>query len=53
MPSFDDNPESKYNMVISEGFRNYQMYAFCPVPDREDDVCGFGHSIFDFDFAAN
>lgn len=29
------------------------MYAFCPVPDLKDDVCGFGHSVYDFNFYAS
>ena len=29
------------------------MYAFCPVPDLKEDICGFGHSIYDFNFYAD
>lgn len=29
------------------------MYAFCPVPDLHDDICGFGHALHDFNFYAN
>lgn len=53
MNSYDDDPESKYKNVLSENYRNYQMYAFCPVPERDDDICGFGHALTDFSFSAN
>lgn len=31
MPSYDTDANSKYKQVLSEGSRNYQMYAFCPM----------------------
>lgn len=41
MPSHDKDPESKYKDVLSEGNKNYQMFAFCPMLNSGGkNVCG-------------
>lgn len=52
MNSLDKDPVSKYKDVLSTGYRNYQMYAFCPMTHLNDDICGTGRTDSDMKLSA-
>ena len=42
MPSYDTDTQSKYKNVLTNGNRNYQMFAYCPMISQR--ACGISNA---------